>query len=220
MRCLPARLVRRCVLCGRRPENGTVTIDVDVYENYIYGILKSMLYGGFKNIYMLIHHQFEDENYMPMTLACAKAAKKLIMEYMEDTMGKRLVGFQQFLFLLRQPRHGFRLPVRHDKRFIPVCPPPHSTPRATTMQASMSPACSKRSIPMRSNSKDFRSPTLGSFRARMKRPPNSVEDDRSFHGRPAQTHQVIVCNDMIKNIARHSLFCRAMGPPNTRETIL
>ena len=41
------------------PENGTVTIDVDVYENYIYGSLKSMLYGGFKNIYMLIHHQFD-----------------------------------------------------------------------------------------------------------------------------------------------------------------
>ena len=40
------------------PENGTVTIDVDVYENYIYGILKSMLYGGFRKIYMLIHHQF------------------------------------------------------------------------------------------------------------------------------------------------------------------
>ena len=78
------------------PENGTVTIDVDVYENYIYGILKSMLYGGFKNIYMLIHHQFEDENYMTITLACAKAAKKLIMEYMEDTMGKGWWGSNSF----------------------------------------------------------------------------------------------------------------------------
>lgn len=30
------------------PENGTVHIDVDVYEQYIYNILKSMLYGGLK----------------------------------------------------------------------------------------------------------------------------------------------------------------------------
>ena len=34
------------------PENGTVHIDVDIYENYIYSILKSMLYGGFRNRYV------------------------------------------------------------------------------------------------------------------------------------------------------------------------
>ncbi len=70
------------------PENGTVQIDVDVYENYIYNILKSMIYGGFKNIYMLIHHQFEEGSLMPMTLACMKAAKKLTMEYLEETRGQ------------------------------------------------------------------------------------------------------------------------------------
>jgi len=78
------------------PENGTVHIDVDVYEQYIYNILKSFLYGGFKNIYMLIHHQFEQENYMPMTLACAKAAKKLIMEYLEETRGRGWWGSNSF----------------------------------------------------------------------------------------------------------------------------
>ena len=78
------------------PENGTVNIDVDVYEQYIYNILKSMVDGGFRNIYMLIHHQFEQENYMPMTLACAKAAKKLTMEYMENTMGKGWWGSNSF----------------------------------------------------------------------------------------------------------------------------
>lgn len=70
------------------PENGTVHIDVDVYENYIYSILKSMLYGGFKNIYMIIHHQFEEGSFMPMTLACMKAAKKITMEYLEDVRGQ------------------------------------------------------------------------------------------------------------------------------------
>lgn len=70
------------------PENGTVQIDVDVYENYIYHILKSMLYGGFRNIYMVIHHQFEEGSLMPMTLACMKAGKKITMEYMEDVEGR------------------------------------------------------------------------------------------------------------------------------------
>ena len=32
------------------PETGTIQVDVDVYEQYIYCILKSMLYGGNKNI--------------------------------------------------------------------------------------------------------------------------------------------------------------------------
>ncbi|MGI6335946.1 MAG: creatininase family protein [Clostridiales bacterium] len=70
------------------PENGTVHIDVDVFEQYVYNILKSMLYGGFKNIYLLIHHQYEEGTLMPMTLACMKAAKKLTMEYLEDTQGQ------------------------------------------------------------------------------------------------------------------------------------
>ena len=38
-----------------------------------------------KNIYLLIAHQTED--YMPMTLACMKAAKKLIMETLEKEKG-------------------------------------------------------------------------------------------------------------------------------------
>ncbi len=70
------------------PENGTVQVDVDVFEAYMHQILKSLIYGGFKNIYMLIHHQYETGNLMPMTLACMKAAKKLIMAYVEETSGR------------------------------------------------------------------------------------------------------------------------------------
>ncbi len=69
------------------PQKGTIQVDVDTYENYIYCILKSMVYGGVKNIYCIAHHQTEEAGLMPMTLACHKAAKKLIMEYMEDTRG-------------------------------------------------------------------------------------------------------------------------------------
>jgi creatinine amidohydrolase len=78
------------------PENGTVNVDVDIFEAYIYQILKSLLYGGFKNIYMLIHHQYETENLMPMTLACMKAAKKLVFEYLEETRGRGWWGSNDF----------------------------------------------------------------------------------------------------------------------------
>lgn len=78
------------------PESGTITIDPDVYEAYIYEILKSMLYGGFHNIYLLIHHQYENENLLTMTLSCMKAAKKLIFAYMEETRGRGWWGSNDF----------------------------------------------------------------------------------------------------------------------------
>lgn len=78
------------------PETGTIQVDVDVYEQYIYCILKSMLYGGNKNIYCIAHHQTEEAGLMPMTIACHKAAKKLIMEYMEDTRGRGWWGSNDY----------------------------------------------------------------------------------------------------------------------------
>lgn len=68
------------------PEKNTLNVDCDTFEGYIYAILKSLFLSGFKkNIYLLIAHQTED--YMPMTLACMKASKKLIMDDMERTQG-------------------------------------------------------------------------------------------------------------------------------------
>lgn len=68
------------------PEKNTIHVDCDTFEQYIYCILKSLFKAGFeKNIYLLIAHQTED--YMPMTLACMKAAKKLIMETLEQDQG-------------------------------------------------------------------------------------------------------------------------------------
>ena len=78
------------------PETGTIQVDVDVYEQYIYCVLKSMLYGGNKNIYCVVHHQTEEGGLMPMTLACHKAAKKLTMEYMEETRGKGWWGSNDY----------------------------------------------------------------------------------------------------------------------------
>ncbi len=69
------------------PAKNTVNIDVDIFEEYIYCILKSFLLGGWRNIVLLIHHQYEQESLKPMTLACMKATQKLIFEHMEETRG-------------------------------------------------------------------------------------------------------------------------------------
>ena len=68
------------------PDKNTLNVDCDTMENYVYCILKSLFDSGYKkNIFIVIAHQTED--YMPMTLACMKAAKKLIMADMEQTGG-------------------------------------------------------------------------------------------------------------------------------------
>lgn len=68
------------------PEKNTLNVDCDTFEKYIYCILESLFKSGFnKNIFILIAHQTED--YMPMTLACMKAAKKLIMADLETSGG-------------------------------------------------------------------------------------------------------------------------------------
>lgn len=68
------------------PEKNTLNVDCDTLEKYVECVLRSLFLSGFKkNIYILIAHQTED--YMPMTLACMKAAKKLIMEDMEKEGG-------------------------------------------------------------------------------------------------------------------------------------
>lgn len=68
------------------PETNTIQVDCDTFEAYIYNILKSLFLAGFnRNIYLVICHQGED--YLPMKLACMKAAKKLTFEYLDETKG-------------------------------------------------------------------------------------------------------------------------------------
>lgn len=68
------------------PEKNSIQINCDTLELYVYDLLKSLFRAGYtKNIYILISHQTED--YLPMTLACMKAAKKLTMEYLEEKDG-------------------------------------------------------------------------------------------------------------------------------------
>lgn len=68
------------------PETNTINVNCDTFELYMYDILKSLFDAGInRNIYLLIAHQTED--YLPMTLACMKAAKKLTFEYLDETKG-------------------------------------------------------------------------------------------------------------------------------------
>ena len=70
------------------PEKGTLHVDGEILIQPLKGIFVSLLEGGFRNIAVLIHHQFEQENYMPTTLAAATAAKAVTMAYLEETRGR------------------------------------------------------------------------------------------------------------------------------------
>lgn len=68
------------------PETNTINVNVDVFESYIYNILKSLFQSGFtRNICLILAHQTEE--FLPMTLACMKAAKKVTFEYLDETKG-------------------------------------------------------------------------------------------------------------------------------------
>lgn len=76
--------------------SGTVHINTRAFEDYVYYIFTSMLTAGFRNIYVVIHHQFEQESEMPMTLAYRMAAKRATMDYLEKTMGEGWWGSESY----------------------------------------------------------------------------------------------------------------------------
>lgn len=79
---------------GRK--SGTVHVPERAFEDYVYYVFKSFLYAGFKNIYVVIHHQFEQESEMPMTLCYRTAAKRATMEYLEETLGEGWWGSESY----------------------------------------------------------------------------------------------------------------------------
>lgn len=77
-------------------KSGTVHIEENAFEEYVYYVFMSMLSAGLRNIYVVIHHQFEQENLMPMTLSYMKAAKRATMAYMEKTRGQGWWGSESY----------------------------------------------------------------------------------------------------------------------------
>ena len=76
--------------------SGTVHVDEVVFEEYVFNIFMSMLSAGLRNIYVVIHHQFEQKNLMPMTLSYMKAAKRATMRYLEKTKGMGWWGSESY----------------------------------------------------------------------------------------------------------------------------
>lgn len=77
-------------------KSGTVHIEENAFEDYLYYIFMSMLSSGLRNIYVVIHHQFEQESLMPMTLSYMKAAKRATMKYLEKTQGQGWWGSESY----------------------------------------------------------------------------------------------------------------------------
>ena len=77
-------------------KSGTVHIPETAFEAYVYHIFRSLLYAGHRNIYVLIHHQFEQESEMPMTLCYRMAAKRATMTYLEETLGEGWWGSESY----------------------------------------------------------------------------------------------------------------------------
>ena len=88
------------------PEKGTIDVDYDHFEHHVYDILKSMVYGGWRNIYVVIHHQYEEENLLPMTLCFRKAAMKIVFEYLEDSIGRGWWGDNRNKEFYQTLEHG------------------------------------------------------------------------------------------------------------------
>lgn len=77
-------------------ESGTVHVAERAFEDYVYYVFKSLLYSGFHNVYVVIHHQFEQECEMPMTLCYRTAAKRATMEYLQETLGEGWWGSESY----------------------------------------------------------------------------------------------------------------------------
>ena len=76
--------------------SGTVHIEEDIFEAYLMNIFTNMLEAGLRNIYVVIHHQFEQENLKPMTLSYMKASQRAIMRYLEKTQGRGWWGSENY----------------------------------------------------------------------------------------------------------------------------
>ena len=77
-------------------KSGTVHVEEQAFENYVYYVFMSLLSAGYRNIYVVIHHQFEQESEMPKTLCYRLAAKRATMKYLEQTLGQGWWGSESY----------------------------------------------------------------------------------------------------------------------------
>jgi creatinine amidohydrolase len=70
------------------PEKGTIDVDVDRFEGHVQDVLFGLLQNGFRRIFVVIHHQFEQGQLMPEALAFRKAEMKLAFQWQEREKGR------------------------------------------------------------------------------------------------------------------------------------
>jgi creatinine amidohydrolase len=70
------------------PEKGTIDVDVDRFEGHVQDILAGLIETGFRRIFVVIHHQFEEGQLMPEALSFAKAGMKLAFRWQEKEKGR------------------------------------------------------------------------------------------------------------------------------------
>lgn len=70
------------------PEMNTLSMDMSGFERHAHGILRGLLEGGWKNIKVLIHHQYDRELLFPMTLSWMSSGKQALFERMEALHGR------------------------------------------------------------------------------------------------------------------------------------
>ena len=77
-------------------KSGTVHVEERAFENYVYYVFWSMLCAGLRNIYVVIHHQFEQESEMPMTLCTTWQPSAPPWHTLEKTLGQGWWGSENY----------------------------------------------------------------------------------------------------------------------------
>ncbi len=70
------------------PEDGTLDVNVDRFQAHLRDVLRGFLATGFRNLHVIIHHQYEQGIELPEALAFKQAAATLIFEFMEAEHGR------------------------------------------------------------------------------------------------------------------------------------
>ena len=78
------------------PEWGTIDVDTENFARHVRDVLWGFLQVGFRNIYVVVHHQFEEGTMFPEALSLDLSAKHLIYRYLEEHEGRGWWGQEKY----------------------------------------------------------------------------------------------------------------------------
>jgi len=77
-------------------EYGTIDVDTDNFARHVRDILWGFLQVGFRNIFVVVHHQFEAGIMLPEALSFDFSGKQLIYRYLEEKEGRGWWGQEKY----------------------------------------------------------------------------------------------------------------------------